>query len=201
MTTETPADAGAAGRDGGAGMTGSNSTRTSGERARSLVLAAGFQVGEVYRRDRDGTDCVGFHHPDGRGINIHYRPSGHRFARAQGFGIGWARVGCTARTLPELVRLLGPASVGLLGLIQFQFGDRAAQLGYSCTEDHYPGDFVLWDVRDRDGQLIWDSNDPDVKPWPFLGQVVDLLAPLIRLRSERGDGLLFDLDAHTREGS
>ncbi|MER5608234.1 hypothetical protein AB0F93_00490 [Micromonospora tulbaghiae] len=169
-------------------------TATSGQRARDLAAAAGFRAvpGQTFTNHPDDGTTWKTYQCGGDRLTIHTHPRRDRFARAIGTGYHWGfGRGTVANGLPALVRLIGPEQVGLLGLIRYQFGDAATQLGYSCSDD--PRDVLLCDVRDDAGRVLWNAADADESAWPFLGYVVDLFAPHAHARPERGDGLLFTL--------
>jgi hypothetical protein len=95
--------------------------------------------------------------------------------------------------------------LALASTVQLRFGSDAVAIGYS-REDN--GNITLWDVRDRHGNVLWDSMDPDVghspgrgvpgspghgTSWSTLGDAVMLLGACLYASEQVGDGLVYPL--------
>jgi hypothetical protein len=81
------------------------------------------------------------------------------------------------------------ARLALATLVQQRFGSDAFLVGYSHHED----DIVLWDVRTRDGRMLWNSRTEDFEPWGTIADAVQLLVQCTYAVTERGDDLTFPL--------
>jgi hypothetical protein len=67
----------------------------------------------------------------------------------------------------------------------------AAAVEYICVDD--PADVVLWTVRNTNNQLVFNWRTATGESWPELGEVVGMLAKVVRQHQARGDGLIYKL--------